>query len=64
MKTKLTKIELAQLLDAINYMKPQDWYKYSENGSRKIPNEEARKRYLNLLKKLHKMKEELYKNNN
>tara|TARA_R100000808_G_scaffold24293_1_gene55630 strand:- start:212 stop:415 length:204 start_codon:yes stop_codon:yes gene_type:complete len=62
METKLTKIELAEIIDAINYMKPQDWFKYTENGNRTngiIPKEEARKRYANLLEKLHELKSQL-----
>ena len=60
---KLTKLDVADLIDAVNYMKLTDWTKYKEDGNRsgdRISQDEARVRFANLLTKLHDIKSEEY----
>jgi len=59
---KLTKTDVADLIDAINYMNLTDWTKYKEDGNRsgeRIDMDEARCRRNHLLTKLHDIKSEV-----
>jgi len=56
---ELTKVQLADLIDAVNYMKLTDWTKYKQDGNRsgeRIHNDEARCRRNHLLTKLYDIK--------
>ena len=60
--TELTKVQLADLIDAVSYMKPTDWTKYKEDGNRsgdRIPNEDGKRRQSDLLNILYGVKSEL-----
>ena len=62
--TELTKVQLADLIDAVSYMKPTDWAKYKEDGNRsgdRIPNEDGKRRQSELLRILYGVKSELEK---
>jgi hypothetical protein len=63
MKTReLTKVQLADLIDAVSYMKPTDWTKYKEDGNScgdRIDTEDGRRRQADLLNILYPLKSEL-----
>jgi|TARA_R110002020_G_scaffold130543_2_gene292107 hypothetical protein len=62
MKTQeLTKVQLADLIDAVSYMSPIEWAKYKEDGNRsgeKISEKDGKRRQSDLLNILYGVKSE------
>ena len=60
--TELTKVQLSDLIKAVNYMNDKNWDKYNEYGNvsaERICEKDGKKRRADLLRILHGIKSEL-----